>query len=577
MNKNPQIYESAKSEITAETTLNRLAEMARELGSDHIYEDAKSLALRMAEGRFYVACIGQFKRGKSTLLGALLEDRILPTGVLPITAIPTVLRYGRSRSARVRFRGGNWVDIAPEELTQYVSEEHNPENTKGVAGVEVFSPSPLLAEGMCFVDTPGLGSVFAGNTAATQAFVPHIDAAIVVVGADPPIGGDELALVEEVGKQVPHLMVVLNKADKTSDADRKIAITFTTKLLEKRLKRPIGPIFEISAEERLQNRAPERDWGKLIDALRKLVAESGRDLVRTAGERGLRRLGEELLTIIAEERDALVRPIEGSEQRIRNLRQTITEAERSLHELGYLLTAEQHRLSGMFLTQRKCFLQAASPKANAEFAEELKRIPRRFGPKFRRDAMRAAQVIAERHVLPWLEDEQLQAEEEYRKVASRFVNIGNEFLKRLSESGVPELARVPNALDSEKGFRVPSRFTFEQFIRISMPASPLRYVADVFLGIVRAFWVIEREAQTFFDYLIEMNSTRVQSDVVDRVQESRSQLEVAIRRLLHEVSRIAERALEHARAAKAEGALAVETRLLRLKALEEELRSMVGR
>jgi hypothetical protein len=45
------------------------------------------------------------------------------------------------------------------------------------------------------------GSVFAGDTAATHAFVPHIDAAIVVVGADPPIAGEELALVSAIGKQ----------------------------------------------------------------------------------------------------------------------------------------------------------------------------------------------------------------------------------------------------------------------------------------------------------------------------------------------------------------------------------------
>ena len=58
------------------------------------------------------------------------------------------------RSARARIQGGAWVDIVPEDLTQYVSEELNPENNKGVAGIEVFCPNPLLAQGMCFVDTP---------------------------------------------------------------------------------------------------------------------------------------------------------------------------------------------------------------------------------------------------------------------------------------------------------------------------------------------------------------------------------------------------------------------------------------
>jgi Dynamin family len=561
-------------DVSAETSVLRLAELAGELGSERVREEATALAQRTSEGRFYIACLGQFKRGKSTLLDALLGDRVLPTGVLPITAVPTVVRYGTSRSARVRFQGGEWTAIPPEDLTQYVSEDLNPENKKGVIGVEVFSPSPLLAEGMCFVDTPGLGSVFAGNTAATQAFVPHIDAAIVVVGADPPISGEELALVEEVGKQVHDLIIVMNKADRTSDEDRQIAKSFTRKIIGKRLQRPVDCIYEVSAEERLENRGPERDWPLLIDVLEKLERESGNSLVRTAGERGLRRFSEELLTIISEEREALRRPIEESERRIRDLRQTISEAERSLRDVGYLLMAEEHHLSDMFLEQRKRFLAQALPRVNAEFEEDLRTLRRRYGPKFRRDAMRAAQLVSERHVRPWLQVEQAAAEAEYRKVASRFVGIGNDFLMKLSASGVPELARMPNALDSERGFRVPSRFTFEQLLRVSLPASPLRYLADIFLGVVQAFAVIEREAREFLDHLVDMNGTRVQSDVVNRVQESRGQLEVEIRKLLHEVSRIAERALDRARVVRSEGVPAVEAAMTRLDAIERAIQDL---
>ncbi len=561
-------------DASAEPSLLRIAELALKLGSERVREEAAALAQRTGEGRFYVACIGQFKRGKSTLLDALLGDRILPTGVLPITAVPTVVRYGPSRTAIVRFRGGARVDISPEALSQYVSEEFNPENKKGVTGVEVFSPSPLLAQGMCFVDTPGLGSVFAGNAAATLAFVPHIDAAIVVVGADPPISGEELALVEDVGKHVHDLIIVLSKADRTSDDDRRMAKSFTSEVLAKRLQRPVSRIYEVSSQERLENRGPQRDWELLIDALERLGRESGRSLARTAAERGLRRLSDELLAIISEERGALRRPIDESERRIRVLRQTISEAERSLREVTYLFMAEEHRLSDMFLEQRRQFLAQASPKVNAEFEEELKTLPRRYGPTFRRKAMRLAQVISARHVLPWLQTEEAAAEREYRRVASRFVGIGNDFLGKLSASGVPELARMPNALDSGTGFRVPSKFTFEHLLRVSLPASPLRYLADAFLGAVRAFAVIERQAREFLDHLVDMNSMRVQSDVVNRVQESRGQLEVEIRKLLHEVSRIALRALDRARVVRSEGAPAVEAAMTRLDTVELAIQAL---
>jgi Dynamin family len=565
---------SSVQNVTPDPTLSRLAELAEELGSDRVREEAEALAQRVTEGRFYLACIGQFKRGKSTLLNALLGDRILPTGVLPLTTVPTVVRYGTSRRARVRFSGEKWIELAPEDLAQYVSEELNPENKQGVVGVEVFSSSPLLADGMCFVDTPGLGSVFAGNTAATRAFVPHIDAAIIVVGADPPIAGEELALVSAIGKHVGNLVIVMNKSDRTSGEEREIARSFTKKMLERQLGRSVGPIYEVSAEGHLRNEGPERDWGQLIGALEGLVRESGGELVQSAAERGFKRLSEKLFAIIAEEKDALVRPSEESEQRIRKLRQTISEAERSLRDVSYLFMAEEHHLSDMFLAQRKRFLASMMPKVGAEFGDELKALPRRYGPAFRRTAFHVAQEISERNLRPWLETEQAAAEQEYRRVAARFVNIGNDFLKKLAESGVPEFTRIPNALDSDRGFRVPSRFTFERSLHIALPASPLRYVADVFLGIVQAYSVIENEARAFLAHLMDMNSIRVQSDVINRVQESRGLLQVEIRKLLHDVTRIAEHALERARTAKSEGASAVQSALARLDSIEGSLRKL---
>ena len=249
------------------------------------------------------------------------------------------------------------------------------------------------------------------------------------LSADPPIAGEELTLVGEVGRQVREVIVVLNKADRTSDAERTIAKSFTRKVFEKRLARSIGPIYEVSGAEQLEHRGPERDWGKFVDVLKGMAAEPGRNIVRRAGKRGVHRFAEELLNVAFEERDALLRPIEESELRIAAMRTTIAEAERSLHDLSYLFLGDQHRLSDLFLSRRKAFLAEALPQARAEFARELRSVPRRYGPRFRRRVMSLAQTVASRHVLPWLTTEQTRAEEEYRQVATRFVNIGNTFLR----------------------------------------------------------------------------------------------------------------------------------------------------
>jgi len=568
---------STETSVTADgaSRLLRLADLGQELGAEPVAQEARELAARVAEGRFYVACVGQFKRGKSTLLNALVGCEVVPTGFVPVTAVPTVIRFGDKLRARIRLHDGSWREIAMPELKEYVTEELNPENKKAVEGAEVFVPSPLLSSGMCFVDTPGLGSVFTGNTATTQAFIPHIDAALVVVGADPPIAGEELTLVEAVGKQVQDLILVINKADRTSDPEREAAARFTRKILEKRLCRPMGEVFEVSAAERMENRGPLRDWEKLLASLNHLVDDSGTNLVRAACDRGLQRLSEQLLVIISEDRNALQRPIEESERRIELMKETIGEAERSMHELSFLFMAEQHRISDLFGDRHKQFFNSAWHESEAEFNEKLPLVSLDFGPHYRRRVMRLAQEIARGKVMPWLKPEQDEGERQYRAVALRFVEMGNNFLKKLADAGLSELTRMPHALDPEKGFRVRSRFTFEDFIGTAQPPSPLRWLADAVLPVVGARKIITNEAREFLQHLLETNSARVQNDVLNRIQESRDRLEVEIRKLLHEISRIAEQALERARKVKEEGTPAVDSALERLNQVERELSVLV--
>ena len=572
---NGNIQTDTSAPMDGASRLLRLTILAQELGAEPVAEEARELAARVSEGRFYVACIGQFKRGKSTLLNALIGHAVVPTGFVPVTAVPTVIRYGDEPHARIRMRDGVWQDVDLIDLKQYVTEELNPENTKAVDGAEVFVPSPLLSSGMCFVDTPGLGSVFTGNTATTQAFIPHIDAALVVVGADPPIAGEELALVESIGKQVQDLVLVINKADRTSDPERAAAARFTREVLEKRLHRPMGEVFEVSAAERMENHGPLRDWERLLGSLHCLVEDSGRNLVRAAGDRGLQRLSEQLLVMIAEDRDALRRPIEESERRIELMKETISEAERSMREMDYLFMAELHRISDLFGDRHKQFFRSAWTESETEFEKELPFVSLGFGPHYRYRVMHLAQKISRGKVVPWLKPEQEEGERQYRAVALRFVEMGNNFLKKLAGAGLGELTRMPHALDPEKGMRVRSSFIFEDFIGTAQPPSPLHWLADIILPLVGGRQVITNEAREFLRHLLEVNSARVQNDVLNRIQDSRGRLEAEIRKLLHEISCIAEQALDRARKVNEEGTPAVQSALTRLNRLEREVSALV--
>ena len=172
----------AKSEpsVLIDELVQALASL--EGGFSPIVGQLNDLGERVRERRFQLAVLGQFKRGKSTLLNALLGEEILPTSVLPLTAIPTYIAWGEKRKATVYFEDGR----APEEcaseelrafLARYVTEKENPENRRGVARVEVAHPASILARGVVLIDTPGIGSTFRHNTSTTLSFLPQCDAA----------------------------------------------------------------------------------------------------------------------------------------------------------------------------------------------------------------------------------------------------------------------------------------------------------------------------------------------------------------------------------------------------------------
>jgi GTPase SAR1 family protein len=564
-------------DASSEAALRRLAELAAQFGAEHIASTAHGLAERVSGGRFYVACVGQFKRGKSTLLNALIGHAVLPTAVGPVTAVPTIIRHGPQPAARVCLQSETWTEIAVSAVEEYVSEEKNSENAKGVLGVEIFVPSPLLETGMCLVDTPGLGSVFAGNTAATQAFIPHIDVAVVVIGTDPPLSGDELQLVEAVSREVHDLIFVMNKSDKVNAAERSAALDFTRRVLETRLQRASPVIYEVSALERLEQRGPARDWGQLAQALEDLVSRSGSALVRNAADRGIRRAARQLLAVIKEDRDALERPLEASERRISMLRKNLEASEVRARDLGILLTAEQQRLSGVFVERRNAFLRRTQATARSELTGRLSAMAQSHnGPAYRRSVNHTAQEIARAQLTPWFESDARFADDEFRKTSKRFVELANEFLRRLGESGLPGLEELPEDLNTDQRLSTKSQFRFNVIDRVAAPASPLLFISDLVLGGMGIRGRIVHDAQAFLDQLLEVNASRVQSDVDERLRESRKRLEVEVKALLREASAMADRALARARTAQATGIAAVQGELARLSSVEREIVGIIA-
>lgn len=221
------------------------------------------LLRRLAEGRFHLAVLGQFKRGKSTLLNALLGEPVLPTAVVPVTAIPTFIRSGPTLRAEVAYNdhrpltvfATGQADEMAQFLSRFVTEKGNPKNHLGVSQVEIAHPSPILKQGLVLIDTPGVGSTFRHNTEATLNFLSQCDAALFLVSTDPPITETELEFLKRIRSKVPRLFFIMNKADYLDARDRETAVQFLRATLVEQGGYDEGvKIFCVSALEALRAR-----------------------------------------------------------------------------------------------------------------------------------------------------------------------------------------------------------------------------------------------------------------------------------------------------------------------------------
>ncbi|MFH0977635.1 MAG: dynamin family protein [Spirochaetota bacterium] len=195
-----------------------------------------------------VAVLGQFKAGKSSFLNSFIGKEILPTGVIPLTSVITRIMYGEKEKVAVFFLDGHVEEIAINSIDAYVSESKNPENIKDVLWVDVELPELKQYEGLRFVDTPGLGSIFKHNSEVTEKWAPEIGVAIVAVSADRPLAENEIVLLKEVEKYSPDIVLLLTKADLFTDAQTGEIIDYINNSLEKSFDRDV-PVYSYSAKQ----------------------------------------------------------------------------------------------------------------------------------------------------------------------------------------------------------------------------------------------------------------------------------------------------------------------------------------
>ncbi len=228
----------------------------------------------------------------------------------------------------MRLRSGDVRPITPEELVEFSTERGNPGNAKEAAFAEVRLPAPLLRSAD-LLDSPGTGSAHRHNTEAALAVLGEIDAAVVVLAADQPIGEAEIAFLKTLRRHVARFFFVVNRADLLDPAERREVVEFVRGALE-RHGFPDPAIFPLSARAAAEDAAADdgfEEFRRELDRFLREDREGAREaaartiLSRLVSEESFElRLSEETARLEAEERESRIDLLRRAAARVRGRR-----------------------------------------------------------------------------------------------------------------------------------------------------------------------------------------------------------------------------------------------------------------
>jgi GTP-binding protein EngB required for normal cell division len=218
--------------------------------------------LDRAEDRsFEIAVFGRVSSGKSSLLNAVIGTDVLPVGVTPVTAVPTHIIHGEEPSLTVSFADAPAKTFGIQQLVEFATEQHNPNNVKHVTRVTVTIPVSRLSEGVSFVDTPGLGSLATGGAAETLAYLPRCDLGVVLIDAGSTLTEEDVRTIRALQEAAIPAHILLSKADLLDRPDCEKTIGYIRQHIvsETGLELPVHPVSVHLSHRKLLDRWFEKE------------------------------------------------------------------------------------------------------------------------------------------------------------------------------------------------------------------------------------------------------------------------------------------------------------------------------
>ncbi|MGP6170838.1 dynamin family protein [Microbacterium sp. A204] len=206
-----------------------VGDIAASTGRADLAERLEHTSARLRDPAVRVIIVGEFKQGKSKLINALVNAPVCPVDDDIATSVPLAVGYGEESSAWVLrrvdapatrssakkppVRTVEREEIELSDLAQYVSEQGNPSNERGLLAAEVLLPRELLKGGLKLIDSPGVGGLDSSNALTTLSALSTAHAVLVVSDASQEYTEPEVQFLKHAMRVSPNVAAVLAKTD----------------------------------------------------------------------------------------------------------------------------------------------------------------------------------------------------------------------------------------------------------------------------------------------------------------------------------------------------------------------------
>ena len=300
----------------------------------------QSLQKNLEDGEFSIVVVGEFSAGKSTLLNALMGQKILPSFSGETTATVNFLRHKdratQGERGKIYYKDGQTrelQDVSLDIINKYVSTKGD-DVAKTIEHLDLYLDSKFLEDGVTLVDSPGLNGIAEGHKEITEQQILKSNASIFVFNSDHPGSKTDFEFLYELQKKVKTIIFVLNKIDTIKEEEGN-TVEVVVDSLKKNYKKQfpeaetIPEIWPVAAFPALMARSGEGEGQEYDSRLQPFEERLLKFL--TCGEKAHQQLVspiERVLSVVKESKDVYEEDIEAL-----NNKQDSVELENKIDEL----------------------------------------------------------------------------------------------------------------------------------------------------------------------------------------------------------------------------------------------------